>query len=676
MKFTYNWLKDYVDIKLSPEKLAERLTMAGLEVVFLEHKEGDCVFEVEITSNRPDWLSILGIAREVVAITGSKLKIKDAKRSLKSKSPGNLEIEVKDTKDCSLYTARIIRGVKVGPSPDWLRKRLELIGCRSVNNVVDITNYCLFELGEPLHAFDLDKLNPDKIIVRRGTAGEKFTTIDGELRSIDQNVLVIADSLKPLAFAGIMGGKASEVTYSTKNILLEAAVFNPILIRRTRQAYSIQSESSYRFERGVDLEAVEKASQRAGILIEGLCGGKQDCFKSVGLRKAKERTVTLDTLNVDKVLGVDIKAPKIKKILFSLGFKVKAGTKGLFKVGIPSFRQDVCLKEDLIEEVARIFGYGHIPISLPKVLPSINIRDNRTLISNIKNILIGLGLNEAITYSLNDSKSSQDFNPAAVPIELLNPLSQEQGYLRTTLLLGLTRAIAHNLNQKQDYVSLFEIANVFFKKGSSPYEELKLGIALSGAKRMFLSEAAIKDELGMLNLKGIIETLFTRLKVESYEFVNQGQENKADIYIDKEKIGCIEILKQALLDKCGIKNKNVFTLEVSLDKLISYVRTGKKYAPIPKYPAITRDISFILKKENSVKEVIAALKEKGRLLLRSIKVVDYYKGKQIPEGCRGLTIECNYGSSERTLTEEEVSPVHSLICSTLKEKFGAIMRQG
>ena len=674
MKFTYNWLKDYINLNIPPEKLAEKLTMAGLEVISLENKEGDYVFEVEITSNRPDWLSVLGIAREVAAITNFGLNIKEEKLIRKSKIIGALKIEVEDKKDCPLYTARIIRDVKVGLSPEWLRKRLELVGCRSVNNVVDITNYCLFELGEPLHAFDLDKLNQDRIIIRRGRAEEKVVTIDGVLRGIDRNILVIADSAKPLAIAGVMGGKESEVTFATRNILLEAAVFDPILIRRTRQAQSIQSESSYRFERGVDSRIVEKASQKAAMLIEKVCYGQEVCFKSSGLSKPKERAVTLNPLNVGKILGVDIKVAKIKQILLSLGFTLKKKKNGSLIVAIPSFRQDVRLEEDLIEEVARIFGYDHIPASIPKVLPSVSIRGNRDLVAKIKNILIGLGLNEAITYSLTDPGILNAFDPSVIPIGIMNPLSQEQEVLSTTLIPGLTRAIAHNLNQKEDYIALFEIANVFLQRENLPYAELRLGIALSGAKRMLLNEVAIKDEFGLLNLKGIIEALFARLKVQSYEFINQEQEAKADIYVNQEKIGCMAMLAPVSLDKSGIKNKNVFILEVALDKLISFAQLEKKYSPLSKYPEIIRDISFILKKGSPIKEILAELKEEGRPLLRSLKVVDYYKGKQIPEGYRGLTLECIYGSSERTLTEIEVMPVHNLICLTLREKFSVQMR--
>ena len=674
MKFTYNWIKDFVDIKLPAEKVAEKLTMAGLEVVSLDKRDGDYVFEVEITSNRPDWLSILGIAREVAAVTGSKFKLREVERKVKAQKLSSLTIEIEDKKDCPLYTARVIRGVTVAPSPDWLRKRLELVGCRSVNNVVDITNYCLFELGEPLHAFDLDKLGEDRIIVRRAKAGEKIITIDGNTINIDQGSLVIADSLRPLALAGIMGGKESEVTFSTKNILLEAALFNPILIRRMRQSHAIHSESGYRFERGIDPQVVHKASQRAAVLIEEVCGGREVYFKSAGSAKTKERTVILRAASVEKTLGLRISILKIKQILSSLGFKVCSKAKSALAITVPSFRQDVSLEEDLIEEVARVFGYENIPSTLPKILPSISIRDNRVLVSDIKNILIGLGLNEAVTYSLIDSRVLNEFDPSVKPIGIMNPLSQEQEVLRTTLIPGLSRAIAYNLNQKQDYVSLFELANVYFDKNNSPCSEFRLGIALSGTRRMLFNDSAVKDELGLLNLKGILEVLFKSLRIHNYEFTPLDQENKSRILINNEGIGHMQVLSPYLLDKLEIKNKKVFVLEVSLDKVFTFYRAQKKYTPLPKYPGITRDISFILKKGNSTQDILIKLKEKGQPLLKSLRIVDYYEGKQIPQGFRGLTLECVYSSSQRTLTEEEVIPVHDLLCLVLREQPGVELR--
>nr|HPL83171.1 hypothetical protein [Candidatus Omnitrophota bacterium] len=326
-------------------------------------------------------------------------------------------------------------------------------------------------------------------------------------------------------------------------------------------------------------------------------------------------------------------------------------TNNILKVGIPSFRQDVNLPEDLIEEIARIFGYENIPISLPKVLPNVTIRESKDSVSNIKNILISLGLSEAVTYSLTDSKVLSDFDTASEALELMNPLSQEQGFLRTTILPGLVRAVAHNLNQKQDYVALFEIGNVFSKIDNTPHEELKLGVVLSGVKTTLLNTRVIKDELGLLNLKGTVETLFKRLGREDYKFVKQEKGSSVDIYLDNVLVGSISKLGRVLLDKFGIKNRDVFMLEASLDKIISYINWGKKYLSLQKYPSIIRDISFILKKEQSTQELIFKLLEIGKpLLLRDLKITDYYKGKQIPSGYRGLTLSCNYGSNERTLT--------------------------
>jgi len=674
MKITYNWLKDFVDINISPRELADKLTMAGLEVVSLEEKSGDFVFEIEITSNRPDWLSVFGIAREVAAITNLRLRTRKYTFKRKSKKSKLFKIEIEDKKDCSLYAARIIKGVKVGPSPEWLRKRLELVGCRSVNNVVDITNYVLFELGEPLHAFDLDKLTQDKISVRRGISGEKIITIDGLERTLSKNVLVIADSERSVAIAGVMGGINTEVSFTTKDILLEAAVFSAILVRRGRQELGLQSEASYRFERGVDREIAEKASLRAAELITEICGGSEIIFTSCGLAKTKPREVILNLSDTARILGVNIRAVKVKQILSNLGFMVKHKSENIFRVGVPSFRQDVNLPEDLIEEIARIFGYEHIPVSLPKISSNVTIRERRDLVYDIKDILISLGLNEAITYSLTDSRILDDFNPASNAIEIMNPLSQEQGFLRTTLLPGLIRAIAHNLNQKQDYAALFEIGNVFSKINHNPHEELKLSMAISGVKKTFLNEIVVKDELGLLNLKGAIEALFIRLGIRDYDFVMQVKGPDVDIFLDKNPVGLISKLNTLLLDKFGIKNRDVFTLEVSLEKILSAANLGKKYAPLPKYPGIIRDISFILKQDNSVKDLLFVLQDKGRPLLRSLEIADYYKGKQIPTGYRGLTLSCTYSSSERTLTEEEVAPVHSLICSTLIDSFSAKIR--
>ncbi len=674
MKVTYSWLKDFVDIKISPKELADKLTMAGLEVVSLEEAGRDFVLEIEITSNRPDWLSIIGVAREISAITGSKLKTAQ-RLKIKTTNLKSVEISVDDKNDCPFYSAMIIRDVKVVPSPEWLKKRLESLGCRSVNNIVDITNYILFEFGQPLHAFDLDKLSKQGICVRRARPNEKMITIDGQQKILNSEILVIADIDRPVAIAGVMGGKETEVTDSTASILLESAVFNPIVVRKGRQKLGLQSESSYRFERGVDAENAKNAAFSAMKLITELALGKPCAYKSVGSIKPNKSTINLEMGHITRVLGIDIPIPKVKQILSRLGFIVKTRGKNALLVNTPSFRQDIKTQIDLVEEVARIYGYDKIPLSLPAVKPQKIIPGSREIVSDIKVILRSLGLQEAITYSLVDRNLlvKSGINKNAQPVDILNPLSKEQEVLRFSLLPSLIRALAYNLDQQQEYVNIFEVANIFTAESASAKEELSLGIALCGAKSFFVKQGLIKDEVTILHLKGILEKLFNKLGVRAYDFIPR-PDNQINIIIGQQEAGFMLGLNEQALSSFDIKNKQVLLAELNLNKLLKYVNLDKKFTGIPKYPAITRDISFIINEEVSVKDLLGLITASGAPLLSLAKVVDYYQGKQIPSGFRGLTISCIYRASDRTLTEEEITPLHNSICSLLEERFGIKLR--
>jgi phenylalanyl-tRNA synthetase beta chain len=683
MKVTYNWLKDFVDIKISAEQLVDKLTMAGLEVAASEAKKGDFIFEIEVTSNRPDCLSVVGIAREIAAIAGKKLriatscKLQATRKILSPESCGLRQffINIEDKKDCPLYIARIIKDVKVGPSPDWLKERLELIGCRSVNSIVDITNYILFSWGEPLHAFDLDKLQSREVIVRRAHKGEKIITIDGEQRMLTPDILVIADKEKPIAIAGIMGGKDTEVTENTKNILLEAAVFNPLIIRRERQRLGLQSESAYRFERGIDLGIVNKASFEAAKLIQVVTGGKPVIVKHSGTLSIKRQSIKLELSNVEKLLGVDIGRDKIKRILNNLGFKIKTKLRNDFKFEVPSHRPDVSSEIDLIEEIARISGYENIPKSSPAVSPQVGIAQMRDMVSLTKNILVGLGLNEVITYSFIDKELLKAFGIqcASDTIEIANPLSREQEILRPNLIPSLASCVSYNLNQKQDYINIFEIAKVFSPSSQQENENLTLGIAICGVKSLLLEQGLVKDAAGFLHLKGILEVLFKRLGISDYSFTMDDTRGIA-VSINREKIGLINRLGRESLDHLDIKNKDVFVLELSLDRLLAFANLRRQFKGLPKYPGISRDISLVLKEDIAIEAILKAMRDKGMQLLKEVVVVDYYKGKQIPSGFRGLTISCLYRSDERTLTEAEVNPVHALVCRVLIDRFRAQIR--
>lgn len=680
MKFTYNWLKDFVEIKISAEELAQKLTMAGLEVTSLEVRNGDFVFEAEVTSNRPDWLSIIGIAHEVAALTGKKLKKPSRVNSRLSivHRPSTIDyrpiaIKIEDKKDCPLYTAKVIRDVRVGPSPEWLKIRLELIGCRSINNVVDITNYILFTFGEPLHAFDLDKLSPGEIIVRRPKAGEKLTTIDMQERNLLPETLLIADKQKPVAVAGVMGGKDTEVTEATRNILLEAAIFDPVIIRRSRQRLGLQTDSSYRFERGVDSDTVAAASSAVAGLILELCGGKLISAHSAGVAMQKKTSISLDAARLNEILGSGIASSRIIKILESLGFKVKTKSKGTFTVIVPRQRQDVLSEIDLVEEVARIYGYEHIPKSEPALTAKLKENSARDLVGQVKNILVGLGLNEVITYSLVDHDLLTGFS-GHEPLAILNPLSKDQEVLRPTLISSLAKSVSFNLNQKQEYVNLFEVASLFLNESGKPKEELYLGIALCGTRSLFLEQGLVKEEAGFLHLKGILEALFGRFGIKDYGFTAKEDPATINLYVQQENIGRMLKLSEALKERLDIKNKEVFLLELSLEKLFRFSVPEKKFTPLPKYPGITRDISFILKEDTAVEEVLVAVRNQGQPLLSEVRIADYYKGKQIPASFRGLTLSCIYRSPERTLTEAEVNPVQGEISALLSERFGAKIR--
>jgi len=685
-----------VEIKIAPAALAEKLTMAGLEVTALEERGGDFIFEIEVTANRPDYLSVIGIAREVAAITGRKLKIvtTSPRHHVTSKA---LIIEIEDKKDCPLYTAKIINGVKVGPSPEWLSKRLELVGCRSVNNIVDITNYILFTYGEPLHAFDLDKLVsplagypviPLEIIVRRARQGEKIITIDGIERLLDENILVIASGLNrrtgeqanrrtdmPIALAGIMGGQDTEVSAVTKNILLEAAIFNPVTIRRGRQKLGLQSESSYRFERGIDAASVTSASAAAAEMMQELAGGICVAQEASGLQKPVKKSLRLDISGVSQTLGVNIPAAKIKSILNSLDFKVKAAAKNTFSVEVPARRSDVNLEIDLVEEIARIYAYGSIPETLPAAPLQAARNGERELVAFIKEALVGLGLNEVITYSLIAESWLNDaaFASAAEPIAILNPLSKEQEILRPALLPSLLRCVAYNLNQKQNYINIFEIAKIFSRANGQVNEELTLGIALCGAKPLLLRGGLVREEASFLHLKGILEILFERLGTRDYQFKADGAA-QIGVFAGQQRVGSLRQPQKPALEKFEIKNKDVFLLEISLEKFFSAVNLQKRLVPLAVYPAISRDISLVLQEGIPAEDVLGAIKAQGGPLLREVKIIDYYKGKQIPSGHKSLTVSCVYRSDERTLTETEVNPLQAAVVDALTQKFNAQIR--
>lgn len=690
MKVTYLWLKDFVDISIPPQELAHALTMAGLEVTSLEKRGSDTVFEIEVTSNRPDWLSIVGIAREVAAITGRKLKsgsrfsVGGSRAIAGHRIPKteHLYLEIENKKDCPLYSAKIMKNISAGPSPQWLRERLESVGTRSINSIVDITNYILLEWGQPLHAFDLDKFNsPEhKIVVRRARNGETLITLDGTKRELNEHILIIAAGNesaigKPVAIAGVMGGKDTEVSGQTKNILLEAAVFNPAVVRRGRQLLSIQSESSYRFERGVNACVLEDIACRAQGLLQSLAGGKPLVSKASAVFKKKSTVVVLDPQHVNSMLGVVVPAAKMAGILQRLGFQAKGMAKGSLSVTVPSFRQDVRTETDLAEEIARIYGYDNIPTTLPCVTAEMISDERQRTTRFIKQVLLALGSYEVITYSLVDKGLAEDFkDPETEIVEIQNPLSREQSVLQTSLVPGLCSSVAYNLNQKQGYINVFEIADVFSRADGLLKEERKLAIALCGMRTVWTASGPVADKAHFLHLKGMTEALFERLGIKTYRLIADSLDGRIGVFIGEAKVGEMLQVKESFLDSLGIKNNEVFVAEFSLDTILLHTQLHKRFESLPVFPSIQRDMSLVLKEEISVQRLIQAIQDQAGPLLKEIKIADYYKGAQIPKGFIGLTISCLYRLDDRTLTESEISPLHNAAIAAIVNSFGATLR--
>jgi len=682
MKVPLSWLREYIDIRLSPQELAHRMTMAGVEVSHIQKSGKDTILELDLTTNRGDCASIIGVAREVSALINRPLRL--PKISEKDKrQKGIIKVEIKDRKDCPRYTGRVIKDVRVKPSPPWLKERLKSMGIKPINNVVDITNYVLFECGQPLHAFDLDKIvgpfppeadqpqaearlpvGPLKVIVRRAKKGEKIITLDGRKRILNKDILVIADGKRAIALAGIMGGEATQVTNKTKNILLESAYFDPIVVRKGAKGINLFTESSYRFERDVDPQGVLTASRRARDLILELAGGEEVAFVDKNLLSRKAKRITLRRERVNALLGTRLSWKQITGILKKLGFKVnpapvhKSGVKGKL-VEIPSYRREITREIDLIEEIARIYGYPRIPSLLPEGrIASYSQEPLEKLVSKVRETLVAGGYREVVNYgfiSLEEGKRMGEI------IKIANPLTEKQNVMRPSLIPGLLNNLIHNLNQGNSVVKVFELGHVFFPKR----EQTALGVLLSG-------EGDIYD------LKGILEVLCQELTITSprissasLPFLLSGR--GGEVLIANRKVGLLGEMDPKVLSYFGIE-KRAFIFELDLEEFL-LMRREKRFRELPKYPAILRDIALSLPEEITSEEIVQTIYSLGGELVEKVAFFDLYRGTQIPSSHKGLAYSISYRAKNRTLKDEEIKKLHQRISLGLEKRLGARIRK-
>lgn len=631
----------------------------------------DAVLDIKITPNRGDCLSMLGIAREVAALTSQKIKMPEiAVKETSDKIKDKTDIEVEDPILCPRYTAKMITGIQLGDSPDWMKRRLLLAGVRPINNIVDITNYVMFETGQPLHAFDYGKIGGRKIIVRRAKGNEKILCLDGVKRDLPSQALIIADDKVPIAVAGIIGGEEAGVSQNTKDILLESANFAPGLIRKTSKSLNLATESSYRFERGVDSEGTIFAVSRACYLMQELTNGKVVSGVADIKSKIDKRTISLNPSGIKRILGIDISS--YNKILQRLGFETKKSGSNL-KVKVPSWRNDIKEEIDLIEEIARINNYDLIPLSLPSGrIPPLREDKKEKVIKRCRSILNRLSLNEVLTYSFISAdlikKSLMNLEPDTIKID--NPISEEFEFLRFSLIPSLLQVAEENISRGEKNIRIFELGSAYgYGKGKSPEENLHLGILLTGdwLEQSWLDSG---QKASFYVLKGITETLLGEFGIElTYKKEKNpifGEACTFSLLKDDIKIGVIGEANPALMENFSLKEKT-YILEIDVERLLSLIKLKKEIKPLPKYPPVVRDVSFIVPDKVSSNQIEKTMLEQGAGLIERIKLFDYYKGKQVPEGHKSISYSLSFRSDKKTLTDDEVNQVQDKIIRKLGE---------
>lgn len=667
MKVSLNWLSDYIGIDRPAEQVAEILSDLGFPCEGIERFADDTVIDVEITSNRGDCLGYIGIARELAAAIGKELRTPTIELEESDKDVGELAaVQIDEPGLCGRYTARVIEGVKVGPSPDWIRKRLEAIGLRSVSNVVDATNYAMIETGQPPHAFDYAKIHEGRIIVRRAVAGERLVSIDGTKCDLNPEMLIIADPKGPVAIAGVMGGLDTEVGDRTTAILLEDAYFDPVSIRTTSRRLSLPSEASFRFERIVDIEMIDEASKRTAQLIVQLAGGKVargvvDAYPA----KPQKKLVTLRLSRLAKLLGIEIPAEEAAKILADLCFEPRVENDSIV-CAVPSWRSDVYREADLIEEVARVHGYCKIPTERKISIEVVPVDPRQKLAQSVVTYLNGCGFYETISVDFVDNSLAGLFAEAGSDRHLAvkDESRKSANLLRRTLIGSLLGVLRTNVNAKNVPCRIFEIADTFVPAdGEMPIQKAKLSLVCDSDFR---------------DLRGVIEGLVAGIEREAKVTLTPADlawaQEGATIEVNSQAIGQAGIVSAAVRRSLDIEDTSVCAAELDFDSLLSLAGAAPKVKPIPRFPAIRRDLSIVVSEDVRWAAIIAAVEDEAPAELEDVEFVGIYRGKGIPDGSKCVTLSLLFRDEDGTLTHETVDALQAGIVASLGEATAAELR--
>jgi len=679
--------------------ILDRTFPLGEEINKIKNIKNDVIYNFEIFSNRPDLMSIIGIAREIGAFSGNELHIPEIQiEESNVKTTDRISVQIKDQELCPRYAGRIIEGLEVKESPFWLRWKLYLLGIRPINNVVDVTNYVMMETGQPLHAFDLNHIRGSQIIVRRAYHGEKFSTLDGIQRELTEDNLVIADKEGAIALAGIMGGENSEIKEQTKEVFLESAYFNPVNNRRTSRFFSLRTDASNRFEKGIDPEGQLYALNRAAYLINKLTNTKTlaGIIDNCNNNLSRKNIINLNFNKLAKILGTNIADTDSEShnsaitMLTRLGFEIKNQDDDTVTVVPPSFRGDIQRDVDVIEEIAKIFGYEKIPTTLFKSTVIQKGKDlQQVTIDKVRDILVGCGLHQMVSYSMIspdyfDLMRLPDSHYLRKAVQLSNPLIQDQTIMRTTLIPGLLNAIQWNINRKVEKIKLFEIGKVFFSDKSPNDNRLPLEkIMITGAINKMAGSGNIwekKERWDIFYLKGILEALFDSFGINNIEYI-QGSfpvfdsEKNGIIKANDNNIGIFGEINRNIVDNLGITSSDICLFEIDFPLFYSNIKRRTVFKALPKYPSIQRDISMIVNEEITVGRIQKIIKERNNDLIKRVEIFDIFRGKQIEMGCKSIAFSIIFQSEYRTLTDEEVDKMMNDIKIELINHFGAKIRE-
>ncbi|HSA94944.1 MAG TPA: phenylalanine--tRNA ligase subunit beta [Acidobacteriota bacterium] len=681
MKISQDWLREYVAVDLPRAELAERLTMIGWVPETVEEKDGDLVFDLESYANRPDALGHLGVAREVATMLGLPLLERDWPLvELPETTAEIADVQIESEALCPRYCGLVVRGVKVGPSPDWLRRRIEAMGLKPINNIVDVSNYVCLGTAQPIHTFDFGKIGGWRIIVRKAKRGETLVDLDGRTLELSPDMLVIADESKPVALAGVIGGQASGITESTRDVFIESANFDPVSIRKTSKKLGLQTDASYRFERGADISFAPEGALMAASLLCGLGGRASRGLIDRFPRPPKPRTVRLRLRRVAELLGVDVPESFVVETLGRLGFRVESAARHAWRVDVPAFRVDIGREADLIEEIARFYGYDKIPAEFTPV-GSFDLSVNRTRerLARVREALLAQGFDEVINSSFSDPEREAAAGSGREAVGIQNPISQRASVLRTTLLPGLLENAARNLHRGLEGVHVFELGNVYAWEEEKHREDLHLALLTTG----LLPAEGLRfraEPTGFDVAKGAIEALGEALRFEPLAF------DKADhpsfepgqamaIRYKGQAVGHLGALKARFSAALEVE-RDAYAAEIDLEALFEKTPRAFEIVPVPKFPGVTRDLSFLLDRAVPYGEVVRVLGRLNQPLLEGFELRDRFAGGPVPGDKVSLTLRFRYRHPQRTLVAEEVDRVEQEIVGQLRSALNIQLREG